>query len=123
NKPPQDSTEESAIQDSDDIKPMTLEAERMGSFYVFRYSLDFLDIPGLDFDQDEGLYLHTAGSIHFLRKASDPEYNAKLYEMNEVQQDGRSHHLSFVEVSSQLKKVLLVSEQTAEWRHSSYGVY
>ncbi|KAG7840976.1 hypothetical protein KL942_001964 [Ogataea angusta] len=117
------STDESALKDPQERVPMTLQDSRTGAFSIFSYDLVFIDIPGLSYEEDQGYYLHRSGSYHFLKKASDSEFNKKLYDQPQVEYNGQTHRFSLISLNSKLNKALLVSEVEAQWRYSSYGVY
>ncbi|ODV87289.1 hypothetical protein CANARDRAFT_26701 [[Candida] arabinofermentans NRRL YB-2248] len=109
--------------DSTDLKKMSLDDERLGLYYVFGYDLSFVDIAGSTTANDEGYYIHRSGQSEILKKASDDSYELKLYNDNSMTYNGHAYTIYLKQLSSDLKKAIVVADATQEWRHSSFARY
>ncbi|OWB63745.1 hydrolase activity protein [[Candida] boidinii] len=105
------------------LRRMTLEEQRMGTFYPFYRDFDIVDIPILNSFQDEGYYTHHSGSSFVLKKLSNKEFNKIILANNVITYNGLEYHISKIIMSPKLDKVILISNIDRLFRHSSLSNY
>ncbi|GME88672.1 unnamed protein product [Ambrosiozyma monospora] len=93
---------------------MSLEDQRMGAYYAFPYSLNFVNV-----DDKDGYYIHEAA----LKKVDDPEFKTKLYKKDKFEYKEEEYKFKFKELSKDGKKAVVVTNEQSLFRHSGYGIY
>lgn len=74
-------------------------------------------------NDDRGFYLHQVGTTVWLRQAADPDFNRNIIDLSSLTYDGVALNPTLVSVSKGLDKLVVFSEKTSQWRHSSYAKY
>ncbi|GMG21677.1 unnamed protein product [Ambrosiozyma monospora] len=103
---------------SDGLKKMSLDEQRIGSYYAFHYSLNFVNV-----DDKDGYYIHDAGSYDALKKVDDSEFETKLYKTNTFEYKEEMYNFKLKELSKDGKRAIVVTNEQSLFRHSGYGIY
>ncbi|VEU21939.1 DEKNAAC102924 [Brettanomyces naardenensis] len=111
-------------------KNLTLKEERMGLYYSFPYSAEFVDVDvdGIiekrDHDlSDEGYYIHKLGSVWLLKKAADSKFERQLFDDRVPEYKGKTVKVSLLKLDPTVTKALVSSDKESQFRHSSVARY
>lgn len=76
-----------------------------------------------DTTADPGYYLSQDGSNYIIKKASDDAFKHHLIDLSALTYQSVPLNPSLVDMTKDLKKLIVVTESKAQWRHSSSGIY
>ncbi|GCF01531.1 hypothetical protein ZYGM_001457 [Zygosaccharomyces mellis] len=95
---------------------------RNGTFVPEFKTLQWIHAPG-PIEDDKGLFLTTANDNYEIRSVFDENYSKMLWEGKSFQYRGSNYSVDSLVASPNLEQLLIRTNTTQNWRHSSFGSY
>ncbi|SCU88040.1 LADA_0E07800g1_1 [Lachancea dasiensis] len=80
-------------------------------------------IGGSHSHDDMGLFLKEEGEAYVVKSVADEKYSRALLSAKTFVYDGYNYSIDYLQASPDLKQVLVRSNTTKNWRHSTFGSY